>query len=128
VQKFMTQAFADVSTDDVNELNPNRNRADLYVDNLTTSTRSGTPSTRAAIPDATPFTIPKFSSAGTLVGAHSESNEPTGGTYVTTSQTVTPGALSGKVEITRETMDQGGNPQVSTLIWNEMVQGVVRGS
>jgi hypothetical protein len=122
VQKFMTQAFADVSTDDVNELNPTRNRADLYVDNLDYEYPLWNTVNKGSIPDATPFTVPKFSSAATLVAAHTESNEPSGGTYVTTSQTVTPGALSGKVEITRETVDQGGNPQVSTLIWNEMVR------
>jgi hypothetical protein len=120
VQRFMAQAFADVSTDDVNELNPNRNRPDLFVDNLAYEYPIWDAISKGSIPDATPFTVPKFSSAGTLVGAHTESNEPTGGTYVTTGQTITPGALSGKVEITRETMDQGGNPQVSTLIWNEV--------
>jgi hypothetical protein len=122
VQRFMAQAFADVDTLDVNELNPNRNRPDLYVDNLTYEYPIWSTINKGSIPDATPFTIPQFSSAGTLVGAHTEANEPTAGSFVTTSQTVTPGALSGKVEITRETMDQGGNPQVSTLIWNEMVK------
>jgi hypothetical protein len=122
VEKFMAQAFADVSTDDVNELNPNRNRPDLFADNLAYEYPIWSAISKGSIPDATPFTVPKFSSASGLVNAHTESNEPSGGTYVTTGQTITPGALSGKVEITRETMDQGGNPQVSTLIWNEVTR------
>jgi hypothetical protein len=122
VEKFMAQAFADVSSDDVNELNPTRNRPDLFVDNLSYEYPIWSTINKGTIPDATPFTVPKFSSAGSLVAAHTESNEPSGGTYVTTGQTITPGALSGKVEITRETMDQGGNPQVSTLIWNEITR------
>jgi hypothetical protein len=40
-----------------------------------------------------------------------------------TSQTVTPTALSGKASITREVWDMGGNPAVSTLIFNQMLRG-----
>ena len=122
IEKFMRQAFADVSTGDVNELNPTRNRPDLFVDNLDFTTPIWDAIVKGSIPDATPFTVPQFSSAATLVSDHSESTEPTGGTYVTTGMTVTPTALSGKVEITRETIDQGGNPQVSQLIWGEIVR------
>ena len=43
-------------------------------------------------------------------------------TFVTTSQTVTPSAVSGKVKLTRETFDQGGNPQISGLIWRQMLK------
>jgi hypothetical protein len=31
--------------------------------------------------------------------------------------------VSGKVEITREAFDQGGNPQMSGLIWRQMTRG-----
>jgi phage head maturation protease len=120
VQAFIAQAFSDVDTADVNELNPNRNRPDLFSDNLAYEYPIWSTINKGTLADATPFTIPRFSSATSLVAAHTEANEPSGGTYVTTGQTVTPGALSGKVEITRETMDQGGNPQLSTLIWNEV--------
>jgi hypothetical protein len=36
---------------------------------------------------------------------------------------VSPSAISGKAKLTREVWDQGGNPQVSTLIWNQMSRG-----
>jgi hypothetical protein len=53
--------------------------------------------------------------------------EPTPGAFTATSQTITPSALSGKVEMTREVFDQGGNPQASGLIWRQMVRGWYEG-
>jgi len=112
----------DVDMADAASLNPSIQRPDLYVDRrafkypLLDATRAGT------LSDRTPFVIPKYSSSSGLVAAHTEGVEPTPGTFVATSQTVTPGALSGKVEITRELWDQGGNPQASGLIWNKMEQ------
>jgi phage head maturation protease len=121
VEMVMTQTFTDdVSTGDVNELNPTRNRPDLYVDNLDYLTPVWNAINKGSIPDSTPFTLPKFNSATTVVAAHSEGTEPTAGVFTTTGQTIAPSAMSGKFEITRETIDQGGNPQVSTLIWGEI--------
>jgi len=123
IEKFMTAVFTDdVSTGDVNELNPTRNRPDLYVDNLDFTTPVWSAINKGSIPDSTPFTVPKFNTATTVVSAHSEGTEPTAGVFTTTGQTITPSALSGKFEITRETIDQGGNPQVSTIIWREIVR------
>lgn len=113
----------DVATGDVNELNPTRQRPDMYVDQRDFRYPIWDAINKGTLTDITPFTFPKFSSASGLVGAHTEGNEPTSGTYVTTSQTVTPTAISGKAKITRETWDQGGNPQVSNLIWRQMLKG-----
>jgi HK97 family phage prohead protease len=110
----------DVDSADATALNPQPTRADLYVDQrqykypLYEATRAGT------LRDKTPFVIPKFNTATGLVAAHTEGVEPTPGTFTATSATVTPGAVSGKVEITRELWDQGGSPQVSGLIWRQM--------
>lgn len=117
LDKFMKAVFADVSTGDVNELNPDRQRPDLFVDQKEYMTPMWDAINKGSLMDATPFTLPKFNTASGLVGDHTESTEPTAGTYTTTGQTITPGAVSGKVEITREVMDQGGNPQVSGIIW-----------
>lgn len=113
----------DIATTDVNELNPTRNRPEMYVDQRQYEYPLWNVINKGTLQDITPFTFPKFSSASGLVGAHTEGVEPTSGTLVSTSQTVTPGAVSGKAKITRETWDQGGNPQVSNLIWQKMVQG-----
>lgn len=117
------RAQFDVATGDVNELNPTRQRPDMYVDQRDFRYPIWDAINKGALTDITPFTFPKFSSASGLVAAHTEGVEPSSGTYVTTSQTVTPTAVSGKAKITRETWDQGGNPQVSNLIWRQMLKG-----
>jgi HK97 family phage prohead protease len=118
-----TRAQFDVISTDVNELNPNRQRPDMYVDQRSFQYPVWDAINKGTLQDITPFTFPKFSSASGLVAAHTEGSEPSSGTLVTTSQTVTPTALSGKAKVSRETWDQGGNPQISNLIWRQMVKG-----
>ncbi len=124
VMAWVRAKFSTVAVGDVNELNPDIQRPDMYVDQrdyrypIWEAIQKGPPPNGVQ-----PFVFPKFSSASGLVGAHTEGVEPTGGTFVTTSQTVTPTGLSGKASLTREIWDTGGNPAVSTLIWNQMVRG-----
>lgn len=118
----------DVDTADVNELNPNIQRPDLFVDQRDYRTPLMDLIGKGAPPNGVqPFTFPKFSSASGLVGDHTEGTEPTSGTYVSTDQTVTPTAISGKAVLTREIWDMGGNPAVSGLIFNQMVRGYREG-
>lgn len=123
VQKHMTATF-NVATTNVDETNPTRQRPDLYVDQREYRYPLWSAVNKGTLSDITPFTFPKFSSASGLVGAHTEGTEPTTGSFVTTGQTVTPTAYSGLATINREVWDQGGNPQTSTLVWNQMVRGV----
>lgn len=119
---------ADIDTADINELNPDIQRQDMYVDQRDYRTPIMDLISRGAPPNGVqPFTFPKFSSASGLVGNHTEGTEPTSGTLVTTNQTVTPTALSGKASITREVWDMGGNPSVSGLVFNQMVRGYREG-
>lgn len=124
VMALLRATFADIDSADINETTPNINRPDLYTDvpdykrPIWDLIGRGTPPNSIQ-----PFTFPKFSSASGLVAAHTEGVEPASGTFVTTSQTVTPTGLSGKANITREVWDMGGNPAVSSLIFNKMVQG-----
>ncbi len=124
VMALLRATFADVDVADTTSLNPAIQRPDMYVDQrdfrypIWESISKGPPPNGVQ-----PFIFPKFSSATGLVGAHTEGVEPTGGTFVATNQTVTPTAVSGKASITREVWDQGGNPAVSTLIFNQMVRG-----
>ncbi len=112
-----------VSAGDVNELNPTTNRPDMWVDTPDYKYPIWAAINRGAPPNGVqPFAFPKFNTASGLVGAHTEGTEPAPGSYTTTSQTVTPTAISGKASITREVWDMGGNPAVSTLIWNKMRQ------
>lgn len=119
-EKFITAQFVTVS--DAGPLNPNIQRPDLYVDQQDFTYPMWAAIEKGTIADATPFVLPKFSSSSGLVGAHTEGVEPAAGTFVATSQTITPSSVSGKVPITREAWDQGGNPQLSGLIWNQMLR------
>lgn len=118
---FVRSVFATATTD-VNELNPTGNRPDLYVDQKEYGTPMWSAIDKGSITNATPFTVPAFNSAASLVAAHVEGTEPSVGSFTTTALTVTPAPLSGKVEINREVLDQGGNPQVDTLIWRQMTR------
>lgn len=120
LEKFMNVAF-DVDSANVSTLNPARNRPDLYVAPLRNNTPLADAVNKGTLADQVPFVLPKFGSASGLVADHVEGVAPTAGTFTATSQTITPTAISGKVEITREVIDAGGSPQVSGLIWNEIV-------
>lgn len=119
---------AGVVSTDIDELNPTIQRPDMFVDQRDYRTPLMDLIGRGAPPNGIqPFTFPKFSSASGLVQDHTEGVEPTSGTYVTTSQPVNPTPLSGKASITREVWDMGGNPAVSSLIFNQMVRGYREG-
>lgn len=120
LEKFMNVAF-DVDSANVATLNPARNRPDLYVAPLRNNTPLADAVNKGTLADQIPFVLPKFGTASGLVADHVEGTAPTAGTFTATSQTITPTAISGKVEITREVIDAGGSPQVSGLIWNEIV-------
>jgi hypothetical protein len=104
-------------------LNYPSNRPDLYVDQLDYQYPLYANTNKGTLDAVTPFVIPKFNSSSGLVADHVTGTEPTPGTFTATAQTITPSAVSGKVEITREAFDQGGNPQMSGLIWRQMVRG-----
>jgi hypothetical protein len=120
VMDFMRRMFATVTTD-VNELNPAVNRPDMYVDQVDYRYPLWNMVNKGTLPyGLTPFLFPKFSTAASLTGAHTEGTEPSAGSFTTTSQTVTPTATSGKASVTREVWEMGGNPQTSGLILRQM--------
>lgn len=118
----MTAAQFDTGRSDVAALNPDRQRPDMYVDQLSYRYPVWEAVNKGSLPDSTPFVVPRFGAASGLVSDHTEGTEPTAGTYTATSQTITPTAVSGKVEVTREAWEQGGNPQLSGIIWRQMVK------
>ena len=120
LETLVDAAFA-VTTDNTAALNPNRNRPDLYVPNLTYTYPLWDMISTGSIEDKTPFTVPKFSAATGLVAAHVEDTEPTPGSFSATSQTVSPSPVSGKIQIVREVWDAEGNPQADQIIWAEML-------
>jgi HK97 family phage prohead protease len=119
---MFTGAQFDVDTTDVAALNPNRNRPDMYVPQRDFTYPVWDAISKGTLNDQVPFVLPKFNSASGLVTTHTQGTEPTPGAFTATSQTITPTANSGKVEITREAWDSGGNPQLSGIIWGQMVK------
>jgi hypothetical protein len=120
VKAMLEETFAVVTTD-VNELNPTIQRPDLYVDQRDYKYPLWNAVNKGAPPNGVqPFAFPKFNSSSGLIGDHTEGVEPASGAFTVTNQTVTPTAYSGAADITRETFDMGGNPAISTLIWNQM--------
>ncbi len=128
VMSVLRAKFADIDVADVNELNPNIQRPDLYVGLQSYEYPIWSAINNGAPPNGVqPFTYPKRSSSTLAVAAHTEGTEPTGGTFVSTSTTVTPVSLSGKASMTREIFDMGGNPAVSNLIVDELLRSYAEG-
>lgn len=124
VLKFMGEQLGPkfVTTTDTSAINPTGYRADMFVNEQRFKSPLYDALYKGALTDVTPFAFAKFNTATGLVGDHVQGTEPANGTYTTASAaTVTPAPVSGKVHITREVADQGGNPQVSALIWDKIV-------
>lgn len=126
-REHLGRAQFDVDTTDVAGLNPNRNRPDMYVDQKDFTYPIWDAISKGTLADQTPFVLPKFATATGLVAAHVEGTGPTPGVFTATSQTITPSALSGRVEVTREAWDAGGNPQLSGILWRQMVKAWFEG-
>lgn len=117
--------FADqpTTTADTAAVNPSVYRPDLFLG------QAPTPASplydffhKGGLSDVTPFFWSKLDRANTDVGIsdHTEGTDPETRDLVTAAgATVTPVPVSGRVHISREVGDQGGNPQVSGLIWSE---------
>ncbi|MBB3041150.1 hypothetical protein [Nocardioides soli] len=121
--QYLAPTFADqpTTTADTAALNPSQYRPDMFLgqapipasplyDFFYKGTRT----------DVTPFFWSKLDRANTDIGIadHTEGVDPEDRDLVTVvGDTVTPKPVSGKVHITREVADQGGNPVVSGLVW-----------
>lgn len=111
----------DVDRADTASLNPNTYRPDLwqpqqdYATPLWDMIASGDT-------DGTSFDVPKFNTSSGLVGAATEGTEPAPGSMTVTSQTITPTQVWGKVEITRQAARRGGRPELSGILWDQMMR------
>jgi HK97 family phage prohead protease len=121
IDSLISATFADVESADVTALNPNRHRPDLWQAQMDLPTplwdmvASGTT-------DGTKFDVPKFTSSANLVGPATEKVEPAAGSMVAELQTITPTQVWGKVEITRQAWRAGGSPQLSGILWDQMLR------
>lgn len=91
-------------------------RPDLFVPLLAQDRPLANLLSRGSISNATPFVVPQFGTISVdLTGDHTESAAPTEGTFSLTSATVTPVAVSGKQEISREIIDSS-NPGIDQIV------------
>lgn len=115
-----------VDSGDTAQVNPDQYRPDLFLG------QAPTPASplydfffKGSLSDVTPFFWTKLDRTNTNAGVddHVEGTDPADGDVITVAgTTVTPSPVSGKVHITREVGDQGGNPQVSGLVWAEFMR------
>lgn len=112
-QQF-SQSASFVDTTSASDVIPPGYRPDLFVNEL----RQGRPivaqSSRGTVTDATPFVVPVFVSATGATGDHVEGNNPTPGTLALDQVTVSPGAISGSFQLTREIVD-AANPAIDAI-------------
>jgi len=129
LQKFtaerMGPQFVDqpTTTADTAAVNPSQYRPDMFLG------QAPTPASplydffvKGSLTNVTPFFWSKLDRTTTDVGVadHVEDVNPESRDLVTAAgATVTPVPMSGRVHITREVADQGGNPVVSGLVWSE---------
>lgn len=120
---FIQSSFADVELADLPGTHVSVRRPDMWVPQLDYATPLWDLTGRGATPHGSQkFDIPKFTSSSGLVAVATEKTEPAGGSFVDELQTITPGQLWGKVEITRQAWRQGGNPALSGILWAQMVR------
>ena len=126
LQKFTAERlrpqFA-TTTGDVSTVNPSQYRPDMFLG------QAPVPASplydffhKGGLTNVTPFFWSKLDRAATTANVrdHVEGADPADDTVKTAvGATVTPVPVSGKVHITREVADQGGNPVVSGLVWSE---------
>lgn len=120
VQAMIKGAFA-VTETNVAGLNPVRQAPELWQPQMDYATplwdmiNSGST-------DGRPFVLPKFSSASGLVAPATPGTEPAPGAMAVTTQTITPTQVWGKVEIERQAIRQVGNPQLDSILWDQMLR------
>lgn len=118
---FIKRTFADVEIADVPGTRVPRVRTDMWVPQADYATPLWDLVGRGPI-DGMPFYVPKFTSSSGLVSAATEKVEPASGTFVDELQTITPGQLWGKVEITRQLWRTQGTPALSGILWEQMLR------
>lgn len=108
-----------VTTGNASEVIPPGYRPELYVTQLMQGRPLVSSVSRGTLTDATPFTLPSFTSATGATSNHTEGVNPATGTLDISTITVTPGATSGLFELTREIVDSA-NPAIDAIAMQAM--------
>lgn len=106
--------FAPQSTSTASDVIPPGYRPDLYVPELAQGRPLVSLCSRGTIGNATPFVVPLFTSSTGVAGDHTEGTNPADGSLAFDSVTVSPGATSGRLTLTREIVDSS-NPGIDSI-------------
>jgi HK97 family phage major capsid protein len=119
------QQFATSTTATNPQIIPPGYRPDLFVPMLDQGRPLASALSQGVIANATPFVVPVFVSATGATAAHVEGTNPTDGTLAFTTKTVTPGAISGLLKLTREIVDSS-NPAIDQIALTAMRESYAR--
>jgi len=111
--------FATSTTTTDPEIIPPGYRPDLYVPQLAKERPLVSSCSRGSIQNASPFTVPIFTSITTGSADHVEGTNPTDGTLAFGTSTVSPGAISGLLKLSREIVDSS-NPSIDAIALQAM--------
>jgi len=120
-----TLDFSPQTTSTASQVIPPGYRPDLYVADLFRERPFVNAASRGTIPNATPFTVPVFSSITTGSADHVEGTNPSDGSLAFATKTVTPGAISGRLVLSRELVDSS-NPAIDQIALQEMRESYAR--
>lgn len=117
--------FTTSSTANAAAVIPPGYRPDLFVPQLAQGRPFVNNVSQGVISNATPFVVPVFGSATGATADHVEGVNPTDGTLAFTTKTVTPGAVSGLLKLTREIADSS-NPAIDQIALFAMRESYAR--
>lgn len=117
--------FAPQTTTTAANIIPPGYRPDLYVSMLTQGRPLVNAASRGSIPNATPFTVPVFTSFTSASADHVEGTNPSDGSMAFAVKTVTPQAVSGRLTLTREIVDSA-NPVIDQIAIAAMRESYAR--
>ncbi len=117
--------FAPQSTSTASQVIPPGYRPDLYVSELMRGRPLVNACSRGSIANATPFTVPVFSTSTGVTADHVEGTNPSDGSLTFATKTVTPQAVSGRLVLTREIVDSS-NPAIDQIALATMRESYAR--
>ena len=123
--RLVAANFATVTTGTASQVIPPGYRPDLYVTQLQQGRPLVAACSQGVIANATPFTVPVFTSITGATADHVEGTNPTDGTLTFGTKTVTPGGISGKMVLTREIVDSS-NPAIDQIALAGMRESYAR--
>lgn len=123
--ELQRQRFTTITTGNASQVIPPGYRPDLFVPMLGQGRPMVNALSRGVIENATPFVVPIFGSVSGAAADHVEGTNPTDGTLTLTTKTVTPGAISGSLVLTREIVDSS-NPAIDQIALNAMQESYNR--